>query len=195
MKVLIIDNYDSFVYILAQAIGSLKAEPLVYRNDRITLEQAKKLNPDAIIISPGPGNPEDRRYFGVCSDIIRELGKDTPLLGVCLGHQGIIHTFGGRIIKAKRVMHGKVSLIVHNEDEIFKGTENPLVATRYHSLVGDKNNFPKVLEIIAYSKEDDEIMGVKHKIYPIYGLQFHPESILTKDGMKILSNFLKRVKK
>ncbi|GBC74954.1 Aminodeoxychorismate synthase component 2 [archaeon HR06] len=195
MRILIIDNYDSFVYILAQLIGSLKAEPLVYRNDEITLEEAKRLKPDGIIISPGPGNPEDRRYFGVCSDIIRDLGKEIPLLGVCLGHQGIISTFGGKIIKAKRVLHGKVSLILHNYDKIFEGLDNPFLATRYHSLVGDKSSLPKDLEVIAFSKEDDEIMGIKHKFYPIYGLQFHPESILTEGGLKILSNFLRICKR
>jgi len=195
LKILIIDNYDSFVYILAQLIGSLKAEPLVYRNDKITLEEAKKLKPDGIIISPGPGNPEDRRYFGVCSDIIRDLGKEIPLLGVCLGHQGIISTFGGKIVKAKRVLHGKVSFILHNYDKIFEGLDNPFLATRYHSLVGDKSSLPKDLEVIALSKEDDEIMGVKHKFYPIYGLQFHPESILTEGGLKILSNFLRMCKR
>jgi anthranilate synthase component 2 len=192
MKVLVIDNYDSFVYIIAQALGKLGTNPIVYRNDEISLEQARRIEPDAIVISPGPGNPNDKRYFGVCSEIITKLGKNIPLLGVCLGHQGIIHCFGGRIIRAKNIMHGKTSLIVHDGISIFEGVKNPFEATRYHSLVGDPKTVPKELEVSAYSSDDKEIMGIRHKRYPIEGIQFHPESILTKEGMKIFSNFLRR---
>ncbi len=190
MKVLILDNYDSFVYIIAQVVGSLGARPVIYRNDKITLRDAEKLEPDAVIISPGPGNPADRRYLGVCKEIIMTMGRSTPLLGICLGHQGIIHCFGGRILRAKKIMHGKTSMIVHDERSIFEGVKNPFEATRYHSLVGDPKSLPKELEVTAYSYDDGEIMGVRHRSYPIEGIQFHPESILTKEGLKILSNFI-----
>lgn len=191
MKVLIIDNYDSFVYIIAQAIGSLGARPLIYRNDGITLEEAEKLEPEAIIISPGPGNPVDKRYFGICNEIIMKLGRNIPLLGVCLGHQGIIHCFGGKILRAKKIMHGKTSLIIHDERSIFEGVRNPFEAIRYHSLVGDPESLPKELEVTAYSYDDGEIMGIRHRSYPIEGIQFHPESILTREGLRILSNFIR----
>jgi anthranilate synthase component 2 len=190
MKVLVIDNYDSFVYNLAQYIGELGANPLVYRNDQITLKQAMKIKPDRIVISPGPGTPEDVRYFGVCSSIIRHMSRSVPTLGVCLGHQGIIWTFGGKIIRAKRLMHGKTSLVRHDGKGVFKGIENPFVATRYHSLVGDRASMPPCLCITAESLDDGEVMGVRHVEYPIEGVQFHPESILTKVGKKFLKNFL-----
>lgn len=190
MRVLIIDNYDSFVYNLLQYIGELGAKPTLYRNDEITLEKAMKLRPDRIIISPGPGTPENKRYFGVCSEILREMSCEIPTLGVCLGHQGIIHAFGGRIIRAKRLMHGKTSLIRHDGKGIFTGLENPLEATRYHSLVGDRSSLPSCLKITAESIEDGEIMGVRHLHYPIEGVQFHPESILTRSGKRIIKNFL-----
>lgn len=195
MKVLVVDNYDSFVYILAQLVGSLGAQPMVFRNDKITLEEAKAMDADAIIISPGPGNPEERKYFGVCSDIIVEIGRSKPILGVCLGHQGIISTFGGKIVRAGRIMHGKTSLIEHSGDGIFQGVRNPLEATRYHSLVGERSSIPEVLKVTAVSKEDREVMGVRHVEYPIEGVQFHPESILTKDGTTIISNFLRIAKR
>jgi anthranilate synthase component 2 len=190
LRVLIIDNYDSFVYNLAQAIGSLEAAPLVYRNDQITLEEARALEPDAIIISPGPGSPRSRRFFGVCREVILELGRHIPLLGVCLGHQGIIYHFGGRVVRAKNLMHGKVSLIIHDGQTIYEGVQNPFEATRYHSLVGDPRSLPRDLEVSAFSR-DGEIMGVRHRRYPIEGVQFHPESVLTREGMKILRNFLR----
>ncbi|MEM3041364.1 MAG: aminodeoxychorismate/anthranilate synthase component II, partial [Nitrososphaerota archaeon] len=164
--------------------------PLVFRNDEITLERAMKLHPDRIIISPGPGTPEDKRYFGVCTDILRNMSIKIPTLGVCLGHQGIVSAFGGRIVRAKRVMHGKTSLVRHDAKNLFRGVKNPFEATRYHSLVGDRESMPSCLEITAESIDDEEIMGVRHVEYPIEGVQFHPESILTTHGKKIIRNFL-----
>jgi anthranilate synthase component 2 len=190
MKVLVIDNYDSFVYNLVQYVGELGANPVVFRNDQISLIQVKKQSPDRIIISPGPGSPDNKRYFGICSDIIRETGPKTPLLGVCLGHQGIIQTFGGKINRATRQMHGKTSLVKHNGRGIFRGVKNPIVGARYHSLVGNRESIPKCLEVSAESLDDREVMAVRHVNYPINGIQFHPESILTSDGKSILKNFL-----
>ncbi|MFW6110732.1 MAG: anthranilate synthase component II [Thermoproteota archaeon] len=190
MKVLVIDNYDSFVYNLVQYLGELGADPVVYRNDEISSDTAMKLNPHRIVISPGPGTPEDLRYFGVCSDILRELSSTIPTLGVCLGHQGIISTFGGKIIQARTLMHGKTSRIRHDGKGVMKGVRNPFEATRYHSLVGDRKGLPACLEITAESLDDGEIMGVRHRNYPIEGVQFHPESILTGDGKNIIRNFL-----
>lgn len=190
MKVLVIDNYDSFVYNLVQYVGEQDATPIVYRNNELTLGRAKEFLPDRIIISPGPGTPEDTRYFGVCSEILQKMSPDIPTLGVCLGHQGIISSFGGKIIRAGRLMHGKTSLIKHDGKGLYKGLENPLEATRYHSLVGDRKTIPPCLEITAESVDDGEIMGVRHIEYPIEGVQFHPESILTTSGKLIIKNFL-----
>jgi anthranilate synthase component 2 len=190
MSILVVDNYDSFVYILVQYVGELGANPVVYRNDEISLNRAMKLNPEKIIISPGPGTPEDVRYFGVCSDIIKQMSCKIPTLGVCLGHQGIISTFGGKVVRAKRLMHGKTSIIRHDGEAIYKGVKNPFEATRYHSLVGQKETIPACLKITAESLDDGEIMGVRHNEYPIEGIQFHPESILTKMGKLIMKNFL-----
>ena len=190
MKVLVIDNYDSFVYNLVQYLGELGAEPIVYRNDKLTLEEAININPDRIVISPGPGTPEDSRYFGVCSQIIKSMSPKIPTLGVCLGHQGIIAAFGGRIKRAKRVMHGKTSLIEHDGAGIFRGVKNPIQATRYHSLVIDENSLPECFKVTAVALDDGEIMGIRHRFYPIEGVQLHPESILTEDGKSLLRNFL-----
>ena len=190
MKVLIIDNYDSFVYNLYQYFGSLGNDVVVVRNNKLTIEDVNRLSPDRIVISPGPGSPEDRKYFGICSDVIKEFGKDIPILGVCLGHQGIISSFGGRIVRAKEPMHGKTSLIKHNGKGIFESIPSPIRGTRYHSLVGEKSSLPKCFEITATSLDDKEIMAVQHKKYPIYGIQFHPEAIMTQYGMKIIKNFL-----
>lgn len=190
MKVLVIDNYDSFVYNLVQYVGEFGAEPIVYRNDQVDLEQLKALKPDRIVISPGPGHPKDEKYFGVCTELLRTLSHTTPTLGVCLGHQGIIHVFGGKIVQAKKLMHGKTSIIKHDGKGIFSNVRNPLSATRYHSLAGDKNSMPKCLKITAESVEDGEIMGVRHIDYPIDGVQFHPESILCEEGKIIIKNFL-----
>jgi len=194
MKFLIIDNYDSFVYNLAQYLGELGVKSDVIRNDKITLDEIKQNNYDAIIISPGPGTPEERKYFGVCSDVITKMGPSTPILGVCLGHQGIIHAFGGKVTNAGCVRHGKTSPVNHNNSKLFKGVKNPFRATRYHSLVGDKTIIPDVLEVTATAADDGEIMAVKHKEYLIEGVQFHPESIMTKEGKKILANFITQVK-
>jgi anthranilate synthase component 2 len=190
MKVLVIDNYDSFVYNLVQYIGKLGGKPTVYRNDKITLKKAMKLSPERIVISPGPGNPEESRYFGVCSQILRIMSPKIPTLGVCLGHQGIVATFGGKITRAERLMHGKTSLVRHDGKGIFKGVKNPICATRYHSLVADKKSLPNCLEVTAVSLDDGEIMGVRHVTYPIEGVQFHPESILTEFGKEMIRNFL-----
>ena len=182
MKVLVIDNYDSFVYNLVQYIGELGTEVVVYRNDQITIEQVWKLKPDRIVLSPGPGNPEDERYFGVCKAILQQVSPKVPTLGVCLGHQGIISTFGGKVVHAKRLMHGKTSRIKHDGKGIFRGAENPFTATRYHSLAGERDTIPSCLEVSAVSVDDGEVMGVRHKQFPINGVQFHPESILCEDG-------------
>jgi len=190
MRVLVIDNYDSFVYNLVQYIGELGGKSVVYRNDEITLRQAMKLRPDKIVISPGPGTPEGARYFGVCSEILQHMSREVPTLGVCLGHQGIIFTFGGKIVRAKRLMHGKTSLIRHDGKGVFKGVKNPFAATRYHSLVGDRRTIPLCLKVTAESLDDGEVMGVRHVEYPIEGVQFHPESILTTLGKMFLKNFL-----
>jgi anthranilate synthase component 2 len=190
MRALMIDNYDSFVYNLVQYLGEQGAEVMVYRNDQLTLDKARRLRPERIVISPGPGNPEDERYFGVCSQILRNMSTKIPTLGVCLGHQGIISTFGGKIIRARKLMHGKTSLIEHDGQGILKGMDNPFEATRYHSLVGDSRTIPSCLKITAESTDDREIMGVRHIKYPIEGVQFHPESILTSNGKRIIKNFL-----
>jgi len=185
--ILMIDNYDSFTYNLVQYLGELGQKVLVYRNDALSIADIKKLNPKKIVISPGPGRPEDA---GISCDVIREFSGKIPVLGVCLGHQAIGYVYGGKIVGAKKLMHGKTSKIYHNKKDIFKGIPNPFLATRYHSLLVEKKNLPDCLEITAYTA-DDEIMGLKHKAYPVWGVQFHPESILTKSGKQILNNFLK----
>ncbi|MDE2028307.1 MAG: aminodeoxychorismate/anthranilate synthase component II [Candidatus Omnitrophica bacterium] len=185
--ILMIDNYDSFTYNLVQYFGELKAKVEVFRNDALTIAKIRKMKPAKIVISPGPGRPEDA---GISIDIIKELGPRIPVLGVCLGHQGIGYAFGGKVINAGRLMHGKTSMIKHNGRGLFKGLPNPFEATRYHSLVIDPKHVPACLAVTARTTDDKEIMGVQHKIYPIYGVQFHPESILTKEGMNILRNFL-----
>lgn len=194
MRFLIVDNYDSFVYNLAQLLGRLGVESDVVRNDKITVEQVKSGRYDAIVISPGPGTPEDDRYFGVCSDIIKKIGTTKPILGVCLGHQGIVHAFGGRVTNATHVRHGKTSSITHTDDPLFEKVPSPFRATRYHSLVGDKTIIPDSLKVIAVAGDDGEIMAVRHKEYPIIGVQFHPESIMTEHGKEILANFIREVK-
>ena len=195
MKILVIDNYDSFVYNIAQLLGELGAEPIVVRNDQITLEQIREMDPDGIVISPGPGHPADRKYFGVCTDVITELGPKTPILGVCLGHQGIVHAFGGKVVNAGKVRHGKTSPVKYTADSLFENVSNPFKATRYHSLVAEKDEIPECLEVTARALDDGEIMGIRHKPYPIEGVQFHPESVLTGEGRKILLNFLSMVKR
>ncbi len=186
-RILMVDNYDSFTYNLVQYLGELGQELIVHRNDKITLEQVKRLRPDRIVISPGPGGPKDA---GVSMRIIRELGPKIPLLGVCLGHQCIGAVYGGVVERNYRLMHGKTSMIHHGGKGVFRGLPNPFEATRYHSLVVRRQGFPEELEITAETKEK-EIMGLRHRRFPIFGVQFHPESILTKSGMQILRNFLK----
>ena len=185
--ILMIDNYDSFTYNLVQYFGELGVNLDVYRNDALTVDQIKKMNPSRIVISPGPGRPETA---GICVDLIKEFAGKIPILGVCLGHQCIGYAYGGSIIRAKNLMHGKTSAIKHDAKEIYQGIENPFEATRYHSLVIDKKTLPNCLEVTATS-DDDEIMGVRHRSFPLWGVQYHPESILTKAGKRILQNFLK----
>tara|TARA_R110000850_G_scaffold112577_7_gene226693 strand:- start:1160 stop:1822 length:663 start_codon:yes stop_codon:yes gene_type:complete len=215
VKVLIIDNYDSFTYNLYQYVGEvLTAEKShgsiasfaisVKRNNEVTLEEVRAWQPDRIIISPGPGSPDDKAYFGVCAEVILELGKSTPLLGVCLGMQGITHVFGGRVVKAGLPVHGKTSPIYHDESGVFAGAPQGLDIMRYHSLVADPSSLPECLELtavvaqigqssLAEAKLDGapmEIMGVRHKEYPIEGIQFHPESFATEGGKELLKQFL-----
>ena len=223
MKILIIDNYDSFTFNLYQYVGELfkyrvvgdvtfdDVEIKVKRNDEITLKEVRSYAPDRIIISPGPGTPEDKAYFGVCSDVITEIGPTTPILGVCLGMQGIGYCFGGKIILANEPMHGKTSTIIHNGESIFNDLPQDLEVMRYHSLIIDPATIPHVLEITAVTSSKkhmqldtqpgdrnfkalishgEEIMGVCHKEYPIYGIQFHPESFATEGGKRILKNFI-----
>jgi anthranilate synthase component 2 len=191
MKVLVIDNYDSFVYNLAQYVGELGGAPEVFRNDKITLAQVRDMAPDRIIISPGPGHPADERYFGVCERILQEVSPNVPTLGVCLGHQGIGTSYGGKVSGASRLMHGKTSMIVHDGQGVLKGVKNPFEATRYHSLAIQKDDIPAELLVTALSMDDAEIMGVRHRTYPVEGVQFHPESIMTAEGKKIIRNFLR----
>jgi anthranilate synthase component II len=183
-----IDNYDSFTYNLVQYFGELKADMKVVRNDALTVKQVAAMKPEKIVISPGPGRPEDA---GISVQVIKELGGKIPILGVCLGHQGIGYAFGGKIINAKRLMHGKTSKIEHNNQNVFKGLPKHFEATRYHSLVIDKKSLPSCLEATAWTTDDKEIMGIAHKTLPIWGVQFHPESILTKAGKDLLANFLR----
>jgi anthranilate synthase component 2 len=175
---------------LVQYVGELGGNPIVYRNDKLSVNKTKTIKPDRIIISPGPGTPEDPKYFGTCSAILKEVSLKVPTLGVCLGCQGIVHVFGGRIIRAKQLMHGKTSLIKHDGKSIFKTLKQPFRATRYHSLVAEKTSIPPSLRVVAEALDDLEVMGVRHISYPIEGVQFHPESIMTEDGMKIIKNFL-----
>ncbi len=189
MLTLVIDNFDSFVFNLVQYIGELGGNPKVIRNNEMTFSEIQNLNPTHIVISPGPGNPEEQEYFGVCAEVIAKLGKTIPLLGVCLGHQGIGSVFGGKIIPAPNIMHGKTSLCTHDGKGILKDIINPLRAMRYHSLCVDPQTLPECLEVSAIS-EDGTLMGIRHKKYPIHGIQFHPESIGTPGGKKIIENFL-----
>ena len=195
MRVVVIDNYDSFVYNLVQYIGELGAEVFVYRNNEVTLQEVQKIKPDRIVLSPGPGTPENERYFGICRAILQKVSPQIPTLGVCLGHQGIINVYGGRVKSAKRLMHGKTSSIKHDGRGIFRGVQDPFTATRYHSLAGEKESVPDCLEVTAVSVDDGEVMGVRHKTYPIEGVQFHPESILCEDGKLIIKNFLEGARK
>ncbi len=184
--ILMIDNYDSFTYNLVQYLMELGADVQVYRNDKISVREIAAKKPEKIVISPGPCSPKEA---GISKKVIEELGSRIPILGVCLGHQCIGEVFGGEVSRAARLMHGKTSLIYHNGKGIFRGLENPFEATRYHSLLVQNRGFPSCLSITAHTKEK-EIMGLAHKKFPIFGVQFHPESILTKEGKKLLANFL-----
>ena len=186
-RVLVIDSYDSFVYNIVQYLGELGAEPIVVRNDQVTVDEAVALEPDGVLLSPGPGRPEDA---GILCDAIRAFAGAVPVFGVCLGHQAIGHVFGGNIVRAPQLMHGKTSSITHTNVGVFAGLPSPLEATRYHSLVIDRATLPDVLEITAEC--DGLIMGVRHKTMDIEGVQFHPESILTAAGHDLLRNFLSR---
>jgi len=189
MKTLLVDNYDSFTHNLYQLVGALDAPPIVARNDKLTLEEVVALAPDRVILSPGPGSPEDPLYFGVGMAIIRALGPRVPILGVCLGHQGIALAYGGALKRAAAPMHGKTSLIHHDGDALFAGVPSPFEAMRYHSLIADPSAFPACLRIIART-DDGTIMALRHIEHPVIGVQFHPESIGTPDGRQIVANFL-----
>lgn len=205
MKVYIIDNYDSFTYNLYQFIGEvLQADVkaghlnhfdiIVKRNDEVTVSDVAAANPDRIIISPGPGSPDDPKYFGVCAEVITSLGTHTPLLGVCLGMQGIVHCFGGNVVKASLPMHGKISPISHNAEGVFSNIPDQLEVMRYHSLIAEPESIPACLDITAtvskHVSDEFEIMGIKHCDYPIHGIQFHPESFATEGGKELIRNFL-----
>lgn len=217
MKILIIDNYDSFTYNLYQFIGEILTSAknrgtvenfdiLVRRNDQISYADIEAMAPDRIIISPGPGSPDDERYFGVCAEVIEKLGRTTPLLGVCLGMQGIVHVFGGKVVKAPLPMHGKISPVTHNGQSVFRGVPDQLDVMRYHSLIAAAETLPECLVVTAAVGElaaadfndrerlarggDFELMGVKHRDYPIHGIQFHPESFATEGGKELIANFL-----
>ncbi len=185
--ILVIDNYDSFTYNLVNLIKMITQEVIVFRNDKIQLDEIKRIKPSHILISPGPGRPESA---GISIEVIKYFHDKIPILGVCLGHQAIAVAFGGKVIKAKNILHGKTSLIYHDSKTLYKNLENPFAATRYHSLIVDENSLPTILEITSRT-ENDEIMGIRHKYLPVEGIQFHPESILTNTGHQIISNWLK----
>jgi anthranilate synthase component 2 len=189
MKLLIIDNFDSFTYNLVQYFGELGADIQVSRNNAINLNDIKKTEPDGIVLSPGPGNPNSA---GICLSLIREFSGVCPILGVCLGHQAIAQAFGGKIVIGNELMHGKTSQIFHSNENIFENLDNPFKAARYHSLIAEKESFPDCLKVTAWS-ESNIIMGLVHKEFPVYGLQFHPESFLSENGKDILASFLKQV--
>ncbi len=186
---LMIDNYDSFTYNLVQYLGELGQRVVVYRNDQISLSDIEVLAPAYIVISPGPCTPSEA---GISLDVIREYGAAIPILGVCLGHQSIAQAYGGRIRRAGKLMHGKTSMIEHHGHGVFSGIPNPFQATRYHSLVADQGSLPDCFQITAHSKDDGEIMAIRHREHPVEGVQFHPESILTQYGHKLLHNFVER---
>ena len=188
---LVIDNYDSFTYNLVQLIGSLGVDPVVKRNDEVTLADIEKMQPERIVISPGPCTPNEA---GVSVDVVKRFGPTTPLLGVCLGHQAIGQAYGGKVIRARRIMHGKTSMIEHNGEGIFAGLPNPLEVARYHSLIVERATLPPELEVLAWTDEpgfEDEIQAVHHSEHPVWGVQFHPESIASQGGRELMSNFLK----
>jgi anthranilate synthase/aminodeoxychorismate synthase-like glutamine amidotransferase len=188
MRIVVIDNYDSFTYNLVQYLGELGAEPVVYRNDAVSADEALAIAPAGVLVSPGPGGPADA---GISCDVIRRAAGRLPVLGVCLGHQCLGAVYGGRIVRAARIMHGKTSSIAHDGRGIFAGLANPFTATRYHSLLVESESLPECLEVIARTA-DNEIMGLKHRDHDTWGVQFHPESILTEGGKRLIGNFLVR---
>lgn len=192
--ILMIDNYDSFTYNLVQYLGELGADVVTVRNDAVTVNQVREMKPEGIVISPGPCTPNEA---GISLDVVSELGRVTPILGVCLGHQCIGQAFGGKVVRAERIMHGKTSMIYHRSQGVFMGLPQPFEATRYHSLVVENASMPDVLSVMAWTdfQGGHEIMGLKHKTYPIQGVQFHPESILTRCGHDLLRNFLQSISK
>jgi len=189
-KTLIIDNYDSFTFNLFQMLGELGANPIVRRNDELSLSEIKKLKPSHIVISPGPGVPSDAKYFGINSEVIKKL-TNIPILGICLGHQGICHVLGGKVVRAPEIRHGKTSQISHDKKGLFQGISSPLEGMRYHSLIAERKSIPSELKISAEEKKSKIVMAVQHKERPLFGIQFHPESVGTPTGKKILGNFLK----
>jgi anthranilate synthase/aminodeoxychorismate synthase-like glutamine amidotransferase len=185
--ILVIDNYDSFTYNLVQRLGELGAELDVYRNDKVTIPEIEKRQPDRIVVSPGPCTPKEG---GVSNDVIKHFAGKMPILGVCLGHQCLAYSFGGDVVRAPRLMHGKTSMIEHDGKTIFAGLDNPFEATRYHSLIVKEDTLPDCFEITARTTDQNELMGIRHKEYPLEGVQFHPESFLTEQGTKLLANFM-----
>src|SRR5579885_1954220 len=189
--VFVLDNYDSFTYNLVQYLGELGAEVVVRRNDQVTVKEVRKMRPERIVISPGPCTPQDA---GISIDLFRRLSGEFPILGVCLGHQALGEAFGGKVVRAPHVMHGKTSKVKHDGRTVFKDLESPFTATRYHSLIVDEKNLPLELEISAWTTEPDgsrTIMGLRHRQFPVEGVQFHPESVLTTEGKKLIANFLR----
>ena len=199
INVVVIDNFDSFTYNLYQYVGEILQKKFstgnfsvdVIRNNEITIEEIRKRKYNKIIISPGPGSPDDMAYFGVCGEVLTVLGREIPVLGVCLGMQGIAYYYGGKVVRANKPMHGKTSKIKHDAKGVFKDLPQDLEVMRYHSLIADKNSLPGCLEITASAQQTDEIMGLRHKEYPIEGIQFHPESFATEGGKKMIENFLR----
>jgi anthranilate synthase/aminodeoxychorismate synthase-like glutamine amidotransferase len=191
MRVLILDNYDSFVWNIADYIGKLGAEPFLVRSTRITLEKVWEMRPDRIVLSPGPGHPSERRFTGISADVVREVMREIPTLGVCMGMQLIAYALGGEVVRAKRVLHGKSSKVLHDSEGLFRGLENPLVVGRYHSLAVSESSLPRELAVYARDLEDGEVMAIRYRSWPLAGVQFHPESILTPRGIDMLRNFLR----
>ncbi|WP_077213576.1 anthranilate synthase component II [Bacillus dakarensis] len=189
--ILLIDNYDSFTFNLYQYLGELGANLIVKRNDQLTISDIEEMNPEAIVLSPGPGRPENA---GICVEVINKLYKRVPILGICLGHQAIGYAFGANVVKAEKIMHGKVSALSHTEDHLFQSLEQNIEVMRYHSLVIEKGTLPEAFKVLAQSIDDQEIMALKHEEYPLYGMQFHPESVGTATGKQLLENFLKVLK-
>ncbi|MED4650714.1 aminodeoxychorismate/anthranilate synthase component II [Bacillus pseudomycoides] len=189
--IVLIDNYDSFTYNLYQLLGAYEEEIVVLRNDKVTIQELEEMKPKAIILSPGPGKPEDA---GICTQVIQHFYKQIPILGICLGHQAIVSAFGGEIVRAEHIKHGKTSRVKHNGTSIFSYVTQPLTAMRYHSLVAAKHTIPKCFDVLATAMDDGEIMAVRHNYYPLFGLQFHPESIATEEGGKLIRAFLSNVK-